>query len=86
MMSFGDVITSYSMSYDSVLSFAVKSTNIEDVLCVGTMKERGYNISVKGNQAKVVKALTCDLCSKVHPGLLGSLCRIKGGFETTVSD
>ena len=47
MMSFGDVITSYSMSYDSVLSFAAKSTNIEDVLCVGTMRGRGHNISVK---------------------------------------
>ena len=69
------------MSYDSVLSFAAKSTNTEDVLCVGTMRGREHNILAKGNQAKIVKALTCDLCSKVHPGLLGSLRRIKGGFD-----
>ena len=74
------------MSYGSVLFFAAKLTNIKDVLCVGTMRGRGHNILLNANQAKIVKALTCDLCSKVHPGLLGSLRRIKGGFETMVLD
>ena len=74
------------MSYGSVLSFAAKLTNIEDVLCVGTMRGRGHNVSLNANQAKIVEALTCDLRSKVHSGLLGSLRCIKGSFETIVSD
>ena len=74
------------MSYGSVLSFAAKLTNIEDVLCVGTMRGRWHNVLLNANQAKIVEASTCDLCSEVHSGLLGSLRRIKGGFETMVSD
>ena len=76
------------MSYGSVLSFALKLTKIQDVLCVGTMRGRGHNTSLlfNGNQVKIVKPLTCNLCSKVHLGLLGSLRRIKRGFETMVSD
>ena len=74
------------MSCGSVLAFAAKLTNIEDVLCVGTIRGRRHNVLLNANQAKIVEALTCDLCSKVHPGLLGSLRRIKGGFETIVSD
>ena len=74
------------VSYGSVLSFAAKLTNIEDVLCVGTMRGCGHTILLNANQPKIVKALTCGLCSKVHPGLLSSLHRIKGGFETMVLD
>ena len=74
------------MSYNSVLSFAAKLTNTKDALCVGTMRGRGYNVLLHANQAKIVEALTCDLCSKVHPWLLGSLRSIKGGFETIVSN
>ena len=75
------------MSYGSVLSFAAKLANIEDVLCVGTMRGRWHNVLLlNANQANIVEASTCDLCSNVHSGLLGSLRRIKGGFETMVSD
>ena len=74
------------MSYGSVLFFAAKLTNIEDVLCVGTMRERWHNVLLNANQAKIVEVLTCDLCSKVHPRLLQSMRYIKGGFETMVSD
>ena len=76
------------MLYGSVLSFAAKLTKIEDVLCAGTMRGRRHNILLNANQAKVVKALICDLCPtpKVHLGLLRSLHRIKGGFETMLSD
>ena len=70
------------MSYDGVLSFAAKVTNIEGMLCVRTMRGHGHNILLKSNQEKIVKALTCDLCPLVHPGLLGSLCRIRdNGFR-----
>ena len=72
------------MSYGSVLSFAAKLTNIEYVLCAGTMREHAHKI-LNANQAKIVKALTCDLCPKVHSGLLGSLRRIKSGFKTMLS-
>ena len=58
------------MSYGSVLFFATKLINIEDVLCVGTMRGRRHNVLLNANQAKIVEALACDLCSKVHPGLL----------------
>ena len=74
------------MSYGSVLSFAAKLTNIKDVLCVETMRGRGHNVLINANQAKIVEALTGDLCFEVHPELLGSLRRIKGGFETMISD
>ena len=73
------------MSYCSVLSSATKLTKI-DVLCQGTMRGRRHNILLNWNQAKIFKALTCCLCPKVHPGLLGSLCRSKGGFGTTIWD
>ena len=43
------------MSYGSVLSFAAKLTNIEDVLCVGTMRGHGHNKLLNANQAKIVK-------------------------------
>ena len=59
---------------------------MEDVLCLGTMREREHKILLNGNQAKIVKALSSYLCSKVYPGLLGSLYRSKGTFETVASD
>ena len=68
------------------LSLVAKLTKIKDVLYVGSMRGRRYNILLNGNHAKIVKALTCHLCPKVHPGLLGSLRRIKGDFDTLVSD
>ena len=67
MMSFGDVI----ISGDVILQcFA---------LCLGAMRGCGHSILLNGNQAKIVKALTCYLCPKMSPGLLGCLRRIKGG-------
>ena len=74
------------MSFCSVLSFASKLTKIEDVLCLGTIRRRGHNISLNGNRAKIIKALTCHLCPKVHLGLLGSLRRNQGNFEAMVSN
>ena len=74
-----------AMSYCSVLSSATQLTKI-DVLCLGTLRRCGHNMLLNWNQAKIFKALTCCLCHKVHPRLLGSLRRSKGGFETTVSD
>ena len=59
---------------------------MEDVLCLGSKRRRGHNVLLNGNQAKIVKELTCYLCPKVHLGLLGSLRRRKNGFETMVSD
>ena len=49
--------------------FAAKLTKLEDVLCLGTMRGRRHNILLNGNQAKIVKALTCYLCPKLHPEL-----------------
>ena len=72
------------MSYCSALSFGAKLTKIEEVLCLGTMRGRGHSILLNENQAKIVKALT--LCPKMPLGLLGTLHRSKGGFETMVSD
>ena len=69
------------MPYCSALSFAAKWTKIEDVLCRGIIRERGHNILSIRNQAKIVKALTCYLCIKVHPGLFGSLLRSNNGFR-----
>ena len=84
----GHLVTSLClvMSYCIFLSFAANLTKIEDVLCVGTMRAREHNILLNGNQEKIVKALTCYLCSEVHPELLSSLRCSKGGFETLVSD
>ena len=61
------------MSYCSVLSFAAKLTKIEDELCLGTIRGCEHSISLNGNQAKIVKALTSYLCLEMPPGLLGSL-------------
>ena len=74
------------MSYCSALSFGAKLTKIEEVLCLRTMRGRGHSILLNENQAKIVKALTCYLCPKMPLGLLGTLHRSKGGFETMVSD
>ena len=76
------------ISYCSVLSFAAKLTEIEDMLCLGTMRGCGYNILLNGNQAKIVQqASTCYLIPQsASIVLLGSLRHNKGGFETMVSD
>ena len=74
MMSFGDVI----ISGDVILQCFV--------LCLGTMRGRGHSIILNVNQVKIVKVLTCYLRPKMPAGLLSSLRRSKGGFETMVSD
>ena len=51
-----------AMSYCTALYFAAKLTKIENVRCLGTMRERGHSKLLNENQAKIVKALTCYLC------------------------
>ena len=62
MMSFGDVI----ISGDVILQCFVLCCKVDkiDVLCLGTIRGRGHSILLNGNQAKIVKALTCYLCPK----------------------
>ena len=84
------------MSFDEVIMFgdvilqcfalAAKLTEIKDALCLGTMRGREHKTLLNGNHTKIIKTLTCYLCPNVHPGLLGSLSRSKGGFETMVSN
>ena len=65
MISFGDVI----MSVDIILQcfvFCCKVDRNKKLLCPGTMRGHGHDILFNGNQAKIVKALTYHLCSKMH--------------------
>ena len=48
------------MSNGSVLSFAAKLTNVEDVLCVGTMRGRGHNMHAW--QQHGLAELSADYC------------------------
>ena len=69
MMSFDDVI----MSGDVILQCFVLCYKVDRnrrLLCLGTMRGRKHNTLLNRNQAKIFKALTCYLCSKVPTELL----------------
>ena len=48
------------MSYGSVFVLCCNVDQHRSCVCVGTMRGRGHDILWNGNQAKIVKALTCD--------------------------
>ena len=84
-MSFDEVI----MLGDVILqcfALAAKLTEIKHALYLGTIRGRKHKILLNGKHTKIIKTLTCYLYPNVHPGLLGSSSRSKGGFETMVSN